>query len=122
MLSLFFKRSHLFLFTTTDGISKRYNAIPSGNGPVPVPDWVVNTLTYAHGIKDKSIINLTPPTKTARKAMEAELKATAAGKTEGEIAAEAQRAAPPLPLGIQPEKPIGEGFSRKGRGKGVVAA
>jgi hypothetical protein len=102
MLQLFFKRAVLFLHTTPEGVSKRYNAIQSGRGPVPVPDWVKDTLTYKHALAANDIIDLTPPG-AKKKAMEKELKAAAPGKTEDEIAAEAKAEQPAVPLGVQVE-------------------
>jgi hypothetical protein len=57
-LSLYFKRTKLFLLNREGG-ELRFQGHP-GTGPVPVPMWVKDTLTYKHGIVDKSIIDLTP--------------------------------------------------------------
>ena len=65
-LQLYFKRAKSFLLNTEAG-ELAFNATISGNGPVPVPDWVKETLTYKHGVRDKSIIDLTPPTAKAGK-------------------------------------------------------
>jgi hypothetical protein len=85
MLSLYFKRAKIFLHTSNTGHALRYNAIVSANGPVPVPDWVKETLTYKCGVKDSSIIDLTPPTLKPRSqdAIDAEAKAYVVGSAGG---------------------------------------
>lgn len=85
MLQLYFKRSKIFL-ADREGMSLRYYAVPSGpNGSASVPNWVRETLTYKHGIADKSIIDLTPPTdKPTKKELKAEeLATTVAGAAGG---------------------------------------
>ena len=77
MLNLYFKRAKIFLHTTDAGQALRYNAIISTNGPVAVPDWVRQTLTYKCGIKDQSVIDLTPPTIKPRKQEEIDAEAQA---------------------------------------------
>jgi hypothetical protein len=62
-LQLYFKRSKVF-YATVNGVEQRFQGNAS-NSPVLVPDWVVETLTYKHGVKDKSIIDLTPPKRAA---------------------------------------------------------
>ena len=101
MLSLFFKRAIIFLHTTEDGASKRYNGIISQRGPVPVPDWVSQTLTYTHGVKSGDILDLTPPKRAEKKKQDAVLAAEHPGKTEDEIAeaAKAEQPQPPAPHG-----------------------
>jgi hypothetical protein len=85
MLNLYFKRAKIFLHTTDDGQALRYNAIISANGPVPVPDWVKYTLTYQCGVKDQSVIDLTPPTikPRSKEAIEAEAQAYVVGSAGG---------------------------------------
>ena len=85
MLNLYFKRAKIFLHTTEDGQALRYNAIISTNGPVAVPDWVKETLTYRCGLKDQSVIDLTPPTAKPRKQSEinAEAQAYVVGSAGG---------------------------------------
>ena len=77
MLNLYFKRAKIFLHTTEAGQALRYNAIVSTSGPVPVPDWVKQTLTYQCGLKDQSVIDLTPPTVKPRKQAEIDAEAQA---------------------------------------------
>ena len=77
MLKLYFKRAKIFLHTTEAGQALRYNAIISANGPVPVPDWVKSTLTFLCGVKDQSIIDLTPPTIKPRSQAEIDAEAQA---------------------------------------------
>ena len=85
MLNLYFKHAKIFLHTTEAGQALRYNAIVSASGPVPVPDWVKQTLTYQCGIKDQSVIDLTPPTAKPRskEAIEAEAQAYVVGSANG---------------------------------------
>ena len=85
MLNLYFKRAKIFLHTTEAGQALRYNAIVSASGPVPVPDWVKQTLTYQCGLKDSSIIDLTPPAAKPRskEAIEAEARAYVVGSAGG---------------------------------------
>ena len=77
MLNLYFKRAKIFLHTTEAGQALRYNAIVSTSGPVPVPDWVKETLTYKCGVKDQSVIDLTPPTIKPRSQAEIDAEAQA---------------------------------------------
>jgi hypothetical protein len=62
-LTLHFKRSKLFMLSGDNG-TKRFITGPTGGGSVQVPAWVVETQTYQMGIKDGSIVNLTPPAPT----------------------------------------------------------
>jgi len=84
MLNLYFKRAKIFLHTTKEGHALRYNAIVSASGPVPVPSWVKETLTYKCGVKDKSILDLSPVAhKPAQAEIDAEAKAYVVGSTGG---------------------------------------
>jgi hypothetical protein len=57
-MTLYFKRAKCFVHS--DEGTKKFLAQPGPN-PLPVPFWVAQTATFKQGIKDKSIINLTPP-------------------------------------------------------------
>ena len=59
MLSLYLKKAKIF-FDNSSGAERRFSSVPS-NHPVQVPNWVKGTLGYAYGIKDGSIVDLTPP-------------------------------------------------------------
>jgi hypothetical protein len=59
MLQLYFKRAKLFL-SDHEGKSRRFVG-PRSDHAIPVPDWVKDTPGYKYGIKDGSIIDLTPP-------------------------------------------------------------
>jgi hypothetical protein len=122
MRQLYFKRTKLFLHDDAEGFSHRYlGEISGARGPVPVPEWVTETKTYADGIKDKSIIDLTPRG-ADKKRQDAELKAENPGKTEDEIAKEAADAQPGVPLGIQPDSmPATTGGGRR-RAAGATIA
>lgn len=118
MLSLFFKRAIIFLHTTEEGASKRYNGIVSQRGPVPVPDWVSQTLTYTHGVKSGDILDLTPPKRAEKKKQDAVLAAEHPGKNEDEIAEAVKAEQPQPPPGIQQEgqqSPAEAGFAAAGR-------
>jgi len=57
-LQLHCKRSKIFHHS--DG--EREISVSAARGEVtPVPDWVKDTLGYRMGLKDKSIVDLTPP-------------------------------------------------------------
>ena len=62
-LTLHFKRSKLFMLSGDKG-TKRFITGPTRDGSVQVPAWVTETQTYQMGIKDGSIVNLTPPAPT----------------------------------------------------------
>jgi len=67
MVQLYFTRAKIFLIPGDDeNGERRFTAQPSAGKPVPAPDWVRETATYKFGIKDKSIVDLTPP-KRSRK-------------------------------------------------------
>jgi hypothetical protein len=74
---MFFKRSKIFLHSTSDGVNVRFS-VGVSNQPVQVPEWVTETLTYKHGVRDGSILDLTlPAAKPTKKQIEAEVAATA---------------------------------------------
>ena len=60
MVQLYITRSKIFLAVDKTGAERRFTL---GRGALPqsAPDWVRNTLTYEYGVKDKSIVDLTPP-------------------------------------------------------------
>ena len=62
MQQLYLKRAKLFLLNEPDKGELRFPAGVTAHGDtVNAPDWVLQTDTYKWGIKDKSIVNLTPP-------------------------------------------------------------
>jgi hypothetical protein len=60
-LTLHFKRSKLFMLAKESHGELRFLTGPTREGAIQVPAWVVETPTYKDGIKDGSIVNLTPP-------------------------------------------------------------
>lgn len=61
MLQLYFKRAKCFVEPSNqDNGEKKFLASPGPNAQ-PVPMWVYHTRTFQQGIKDGSIVNLTPP-------------------------------------------------------------
>jgi hypothetical protein len=58
-MSLHFKKAKAFV-ATVDGGTRKFLAQP-GFVAQTVPDWVADTATFRQGIKDGSIVNLTPP-------------------------------------------------------------
>ncbi len=58
-MTLYFKRAKNFVQSDDNG-TKKFLAQP-GPSPQPVPFWVADTATFKQGIKDLSIVNLTPP-------------------------------------------------------------
>jgi len=68
MVQLYFTRAKIFLIPGDDeNGERRFTAQASAGHPLPAPNWVRETATYKFGIKDKSIVDLTPP-KRSRKA------------------------------------------------------
>ena len=66
MVTLFFKRAKIFM-RNVDGKSARFvGYVNSGGSVTQAPDWVRETETFKHGVADKSIIDLTPPTAVPR--------------------------------------------------------
>lgn len=60
-MTLYVKRSKSFVHQEDDGGTRKFLA-PAGSEPVNnVPFWVASTATFKNGVKDKSIVNLTPP-------------------------------------------------------------
>ena len=120
MLNLYFKRAKIFLHTTDAGQALRYNAIVSSNGPVPVPDWVKSTLTYQCGLKDSSVIDLTPPTAKPRSkdAIEAEAQNYVVGSAGGAtkdaaVMAAAEPEEESVPVGAEEEDEPAEKKAKK---------
>ena len=111
MMSLHFKRAKSFT-ATVDGGTRKFLAQP-GFVAQQVPFWVADTATFRQGIKDGSIVNLTPPAlmpgyKAPKKAdhepePEPEAEATTEATTEEEP--EPMQAAPKVPFGGQPLTP-----------------
>jgi len=104
-MTLYFKRAKNFV-QSDDAGTKKFLAQP---GPTPqnVPFWVANTPTFKQGIKDGSIVNLTPPEQMpgykpapAAVLVEEEPEAPVA-PDEGE-----QTAVPQAPFGGQPMTPV----------------
>ena len=61
-MTLVFKRAKCFVTASdNDNGTKKFLAQANPAGPVPVPFWVADTSTFKQGIKDGSIVNLTPP-------------------------------------------------------------
>jgi hypothetical protein len=60
MAQLYLTRAKTFI-GNHNGAERVLSVPPSGGRPVMVPDWVRTTQTFKHGIKDKSIVDLTPP-------------------------------------------------------------
>lgn len=58
-LKLHCKRSKLFMRSTSEGRHERVTAV--AGAVTSVPDWVATTDGYKYGVKDGSIVDLTPP-------------------------------------------------------------
>jgi hypothetical protein len=106
MMSLHFKRAKSFT-ATVDGGTRKFLAQP-GFVAQQVPFWVADTATFQQGIKDGSIVNLTPP--ALMPGYEAPIKKSK--KAEPEIDPEPepepepeQTEAPKAPFGGQPLTP-----------------
>ena len=71
-LTLFLKRSKIFLDQTNgEGGERRWQA-QAAPQPVQAPDWVALAPGFAEGIKDGSITDLTPPKAKKHKSVEEE--------------------------------------------------
>jgi hypothetical protein len=110
MMSLHFKRAKSFT-ATVDGGTRKFLAQP-GFVAQQVPFWVADTPTFQQGIKDGSIVNLTPPAlmpgyeapKKSKKA-EPETEVTAEEVPEPEPEPKPEQVAPKVPFGGQPLTP-----------------
>lgn len=70
-MQIYVKRSKIFM-NDSNGKHQRV-ALTKQDGPQPAPDWVRNAPGFKEGIKDGSIIDLTPvPQPVAVAALEAE--------------------------------------------------
>lgn len=58
MLQLYVKRNKIFI-SVESGAEQRF-ITPQLNNPFTAPEWIADTLTFKQGIKDGSIIDLTP--------------------------------------------------------------
>jgi hypothetical protein len=112
-MTLYFKRAKCFVHS--DEGTKKFLAQPGPN-PQPVPFWVAQTATFKQGIKDKSIINLTPPEQMPGyvPAPVAAAAADEAGEPEQEPVADSendleQKEVPQAPFGAQPMTPVQPG-------------
>jgi hypothetical protein len=110
MMSLHFKRAKSFT-ATVDGGTRKFLAQP-GFVAQQVPFWVADTATFQQGIKDGSIVNLTPPAlmpgyealKKSKKA-EPEEEPVETAEAPVEVAPEPEQVAPKAPFGGQPLTP-----------------
>lgn len=117
-------------FVSEENGTKQFHLLP-GPHPQPAPFWVAETATYKHGIKDKSIVNLTPPEQMPgyrpAPAAVVEEPEDASGIEEGTEAAASeedveQTEVPQAPFGGQPMTPVSPapriGSVRSGSGRG----
>lgn len=108
-MTLYFKRAKNFVQSDDNG-TKKFLAQPSPNPESRVPFWVADTPTYKQGIKDGSIINLTPPAQMpGYKAEPVVEEPTAAELNAADAAEEAdseQTEVPQAPFGAQPMTPV----------------
>lgn len=103
-MTLYFKRAKNFVQGDDNG-TKKFLAQP-GPSPQPVPFWVANTPTFKQGIKDGSIVNLTPPEQMPGY----EVVEEAADNTSGTAGVDEddveQTEIPQAPFGAQPMTPV----------------
>jgi len=102
MMSLHFKRAKSFT-ATVDGGTRKFLAQP-GFVAQQVPFWVAGTATFQQGIKDGSIVNLTPPV-LMPPGYKAPKKADYEQEPEPEPEPEPVQVAPKVPFGGQPLTP-----------------
>lgn len=62
-MNVYLKSAKIFLLASGDeGIGeRRFSAGPSVSQPILAPDWIKETNTFIYGVKDGTIIDLTPP-------------------------------------------------------------
>ena len=60
MLQLYVTRSKIFIALDESGTERRFT-LGRSTTPQAAPDWVRDTATFKYGVKDKSIVDLTPP-------------------------------------------------------------
>jgi len=68
-LTLYFNRAKLFMLGSDSGELRYTNGVGKW---ADVPEWVTQTDTYKYGIKDGSIVDLTPPERPAAPVVAAE--------------------------------------------------
>jgi hypothetical protein len=112
-MQLYFTRAKCFVQSDDNG-TKKHLAQPAPK-PQAVPFWVANTPTFKQGIKDGSIVNLTPPEqmpgyKPAAVAVEegedGEERETVS-VSEAEVTDnDVQEGVPQAPFGAQPMTPV----------------
>jgi hypothetical protein len=116
-MTLYFKRAKNFVQSDEDG-TKKFQAQPGAEPVSRVPFWVANTPTFKQGIKDGSIVNLTPPAQmpgyvppaaavVEEDEPEKALEATTEVKTDEDDPEQTE--APQAPFGGQPMTPVQPG-------------
>jgi hypothetical protein len=112
-MNLVFTRSKSFV-DSSEG-TKKFLAQANPGAAIAVPFWVAMTDTFKYGIKDGSIVNLTPPHlmpgyKTPKPAPETleemEDEAETSEPVLVEEAEQTQTEAPKAPFGAQPMTPV----------------
>jgi len=112
MLQLYVTRSKIFLGLDKTGTERRF-ILGRGTLPQAAPDWVRDTPTFKLSIKDKSIVDLTPPTPVA--AMEPEVSPEDPVEPEGIEETEDGS----MDLEAPAAKPVGKGKKTGGRAVGL---
>ena len=111
-MQIYVKRSKIFM-AEQDGAEVRFVASVTANGQtLKAPDWIRHTATYQHGIKDGSIINLTPVALDDVKESEPD-DADAQDTLDGDDGDDADSA----PAGIDPAQPTATGRATKKKKK-----
>lgn len=72
MRQLYLNRSKIFIDVSTGAERRVALTRTAGGKPVGAPDWVCSTDTYKLGVKDGSIVDLTPPKTVAPAAQDPE--------------------------------------------------
>jgi hypothetical protein len=108
MMSLHFKRAKSF-HATVDGGTRKFLAQP-GFVAQQVPFWVADTTTFQQGIKDGSIVNLTPSAlmpgyEAPKKSKKAEPEEEPVETAEAPVEEAPEQVAPKAPFGGQPLTP-----------------
>ena len=108
MMALHFKRAKSF-HATVDGGTRKFLAQP-GFVAQQVPFWVADTTTFQQGIKDGSIVNLTPSAlmpgyEAPKKSKKAEPEEEPVETAEAPVEEAPEQVAPKAPFGGQPLTP-----------------
>lgn len=108
-MTLYFKRAKAFVTPSENDRGTRKFLAQPGPHPQPVPFWVADTETFKQGLKDGSIINLTPPAQMPgyKAPLVAETDPLDEPSTAPEVEDDVEQTeVPTAPFGAQPMTPV----------------